>query len=81
MYVDDRTAFPQIHSDDSGATYGEYWMNYEIAHYEMVTQPIFDIINHGNESLVDHIATYSSHRDPELYSVWLEEGLANFNKE
>lgn len=81
VYVDDRTAFPEIHSDDSVATYGEYWMNYEIAHYEMVTQPIFDIINHGNESLVDHIATYSSHRDPELYSVWLEDGLVNFNKE
>ena len=81
VYVDDRTKYPSNYESDSVSTYGEYWMNYEIARYEMVTQPIFDIINHQNESLVEGIATYPSHGEAALYKEWLEEGLANFVKE
>ncbi len=82
IYVDDRTPLPNaMNLPDSLGTYGEYWMNYEIERYKMVTQPLDDIVNHKNESLVKEIATYRSHGEANLYKLWLEEGLANYKKQ
>jgi hypothetical protein len=78
VYVDDRTNFPDIHIDNPPETYGEYWLEYETEKYKMSTQPIFDILNHQNESLVTGIATVRSHGTAELYGEWLSEGLLNF---
>lgn len=81
VYVDDRAAIPNLKDTDSVRTYGEYWMNYEAERYRMATQPIFDILNHKNESLVANIATARSHSEAILYKLWLEEGLQNFKKQ
>ncbi len=82
VYVDDHTTLPNATNlPDSLDTYGEYWMNYEIERYSMVTQPINDIVNSKNESLVNGIATYHSHNETNLYKLWLDQGLANFKKQ
>ncbi|NOQ74106.1 MAG: hypothetical protein GQ574_19015 [Crocinitomix sp.] len=80
LFLDDRSVITNLRDYDSVRTYGEYWTNYEIERYGIETQPIFDIINYNNESLVEDIATIRSHGSAELYRAWLEEGLSNFKK-
>ncbi len=79
MYVD---SWVPLDTDadlpDSMNTIGAYWMNYQRMHYDEKLQPLFDIVNHRNESLVQEIATSQSHYDAKLYKEWLDQGLRSF---
>ena len=80
LYVDDRTPLISSVLEDTFNTVGQRWMNYEIDRYNMETQPIFDIVNSSNESLVKEVSNYRSHGEAILFKAWLEEGLSNFRK-
>lgn len=78
IYVDDKTAVSSEFLSDSIQNYGDYWSHYEKERYQMETNPIFDIVNSENKSMVEDIAIYSSHGTPALYKIWLEKGLTDF---
>lgn len=61
-------------------TVGAHWRQYQERKYGKATQPMYDIVNWQNKSMVDTFATYQSHGEPELFKTWLEEGLTNFKQ-
>jgi arsenate reductase-like glutaredoxin family protein len=80
IYLNNATIIPNLSANDTVRTYGKFWRNYEMARYNITTQPLFDIVNHKNESIIETVATDVSHGDAELYRLWLGEGLSNFHQ-
>ncbi len=84
LYVDDRDVV-RIVDDNNEVLYvepiGETWINYQKERYNRASQPLYDIVNFDNESLVKSVATYSTHGTPEAFKVWLLEGLGEFKKQ
>ena len=54
LYVDSREL-------TDSETVGELWMDYQKEKYNSQTQPIYDIVNWDNNSMVNSLATYQSH--------------------
>jgi hypothetical protein len=80
IYLNNATIIPNLSANDTVRTYGKFWRNYKMARHNITTQPLFDIVNHKNESIIETVATPDSHGDAELYRLWLGQGLSNFHQ-
>lgn len=83
LYIDDRDPYPGVDTLEGNRikTVGDYWKQYEADRYQKNTQPVYDIVDFNNKSLVAGTASYRSHGSPSLFLEWLNEGLANFEQQ
>jgi thiol:disulfide interchange protein len=83
LYVDERTELPldqqgqEMSNGKKMKTIGDKWMDLQISRYKEVTQPMYIVLDH-NENSITTKANYQTHGNPEAFKGWLEGALANF---
>ncbi|MBX2828319.1 MAG: thioredoxin family protein, partial [Flavobacteriaceae bacterium] len=83
LYVDDKRKLPESEryvSETTGKkirTIGNKWSDFQIEKYSNNAQPYYVLIGHDEENLIAPVA-YTP--DVEEFKGWLNQGLANFNK-
>lgn len=82
LYVDDRTELPKseqkiLPNGKMIKTIGNKYAQMEINRYGKITQPLYVIIDHNENSLSGQ-ASYDTHGEPKLFKEWLEDGLEAF---
>ena len=89
LHVDERTALPKeeqktvTYPDGSKRkieTVGQKWTAEQILRYQIASQPYYRVLK-ADGSDVNSIgaASYETHRDPEKFRTWLEQGLKAAN--
>ena len=84
LYVDDRTEISEKYKGQKGTdgnefvTIGDKWMDFQIAAYQEVTQPMYVVVDH-NENNISGKANYQTHSNPEDFKNWLEFALSQFD--
>lgn len=89
LYVDERTPLPKdqqktvTYPDGSTRkveTVGQKWMAEQIINYQIASQPYYRVLTaDGVDVNSIGAASYETHRDPNKFRTWLQEGLKAAN--
>ncbi|WP_242086311.1 protein-disulfide reductase DsbD family protein [Aestuariivivens sediminis] len=82
LYVDDKRKLPEDQIQESKVrpgkmlnTIGKLWTELQILKYKSNTQPLYVLMDHNEENLIDPVA-YTP--DVDEFHDWLKRGIANF---
>jgi len=82
LYVDDKRKLPESEQYTSSingkkvTTIGKKWSEFQINKYKANAQPYYVLLDHEGANLNEYSA-YNP--DIDMYLVWLQEGISNFN--
>lgn len=89
LYVDERTALPEeeqvevIYPNGRKVklkTVGDKWTAKQVIDYKVTSQPYYRMKNIDGTHLEVGSASYETHRDPEKFRKWLEDGIKLFEE-
>jgi thiol:disulfide interchange protein DsbD len=90
LHVDERKPLPK--EEQKTVTYpngrevhlkttGQKWSYMQISQYQVTAQPYYILQDTEGNDLSNGSADYQNHSNPAMFKTWLEEGLADFNKQ
>lgn len=79
LIVDSRVPLMISNTEDSAV--GQFSFNYEQEKYDADSQPLYDIVDSQNNSLVSKLASYQLYGAPAEFKWWLDEGFESFRKQ
>ena len=82
LHVDEKIALPEgtniTNKNGQKLKYtGQIWAAMEEEKYGEVSQPLYILMDHNEEMLVDK-ASYQTHGTVKLFKPWLEDGIKKF---